>query len=69
MKYRGYVTRRLPMHTPSGMAPRTGLAIMLGDREMTFIVDDEGLFHRTVDSKIKSGAWPDAEEVGTVDGT
>ena len=42
---------------------------MLGDRVMTFIVEDEGLFHRTVDSKIKYGGWPDAEEVETVDGT
>ena len=61
MRYRGYVTRRMPMHPASGMAPCTGLAICLGDRVMTFIVEDEGLFHRTVDSKIKSGAWPDAE--------
>lgn len=42
---------------------------MLGDQVMTFIADDEGLFHRTVDSKVKAGQWPDAEEVGTVDVT
>lgn len=63
MRYRGYVTRRLPMPTPPGFAPRMGLAICLGDRVMAFIADDEGLFHRTVDVKVKSGAWPDAEEV------
>ena len=57
------------MHTPPGFALRTGLAIMLGDQVMTFIADDEGLFHRTVDSKVKAGLWPDAEEVGTVDVT
>lgn len=61
MKYRGYVTRRMPMHTPSGFAPRMGLAIMLGERVMTFIVEDEALFHRVVDSKVKAGLWPDAE--------
>lgn len=42
---------------------------MLGDRVMTFIAEDEGLFHRTVDTKIKSGAWPDAEGGDAVDGT
>ena len=59
----------MPLHTPSGMAPRFGSAIMLGERVMTFIVEDEGLFHRTVDAKVKAGAWPVAEEVETVDGT
>ena len=57
------------MYTPPGFAPRTGVAICLGDRVMTFIADDEGLFHRTVDSKVKAGLWPDAEEGGAVDGT
>ena len=56
------------MVAPPGFAPRTGLAICLGDRVMTFIAEDEGLFHRTVDSKVKAGAWPDAEEVKAVDG-
>jgi hypothetical protein len=69
MKYRGYVTKRLPMPTPPGFAPRTGLAIVLGDRAMAFIAEDEGLFRRTVDSKVKSGPWPDAEEVEPVDCT
>lgn len=56
------------MVTLPGFAPRVGLAICLGDRVMTFIAEDEGLFHRTVDSKVKAGAWPDAEEVKAVDG-
>lgn len=67
MTYRGYVTRHLPMHTPAGMAPRTGLAICLGERVLTFIAEDEGLFHRAVDMKVKSGAWPNAEGGDVVD--
>jgi hypothetical protein len=34
---------------------------------MTFITEDEGLFHRVVDSKVKAGTWLDAEEAGVVD--
>lgn len=67
MTYKGYVTRRMPMVAPPGFAPRTGLAICLGDQVMTFIADDEGLFHRTVDMKVKAGLWPDVEEVEAVD--
>ena len=55
------------MYTPSGMAPRSGLAICLGERVLTFIAEDEGLFHRVVDSKVKSGAWPNAEGGEAVD--
>jgi len=62
--YKGYRTRRMPMPGPPELGQRTGLAICLGDRVMTFIVEDEGLFHRTVDMKVKAGLWPKAEEVG-----
>lgn len=55
------------MFTPPGMAPRFGTAICLGERVMTFIVGDEGLFHRVVDSKIKFGRWPDVEGGDAVD--
>ncbi len=61
------IRARCEAATP-GLAPRTGLAIVLGDRLMTFIADDEGLFRRTVDMKIKSGLWPDVGEGTAVDG-